>query len=340
VATVATRVASGRGEARAIIAGMPSPAGSAQAGARIAQLRHRIEAIADPDARRHAILGMLQPSTSWGELPVLMELALDHIDSPTDAEREALRQVVQRCSDQPARDRTCLMRVAAARLLARDPQRGDAELFRMMAATRVTVDGVDVSAQLRALALGALQRIEPDLARWAAAGLLFDDEGPNSEPHLTAVRVLAGAGDETLLLHWLDHHDGAGPVEARCEAEAELARTMPLGAWSQRATERLGDRRAVETVAAVEGLLAAGRSPIEVPLRALLLSITDADLFQAVATLLGASREASHADLLMDLVDELPLALMDPYGAAVWVSRSNRRDDVMTRINQRARTGT
>jgi hypothetical protein len=130
---------------------------------------------------------------------------------------------------------------------------------------------------------------------------------------------------------------GAQPPAVAAEAEAELALAMPASEWALRAGTRLGDRRPVETLAAAEAVVREVRTELAPSLAALLRGLDDADLFRAVAMTLGASREDAFVDALLDLVDEVPIPLLDAYTDALAICRAARRDQTLSRVSARAR---
>jgi hypothetical protein len=268
-----------------------------------------------------------------------LEEMLARVEVPEAAEREALRAAYTRLRDAEL-DRSGVMRTHAVRLLGREPQTRDRELFLEAVRTVCRDTGVDTSAEMRGLALLALSRVDPETARWVAAERLHDADPPNQEPHLTAVRILSHNGDDVLLREWLDGRGmGAQPPEAAAEAEAALALAMPAAEWERRASSRLGDERPVETLAAVDAVVRAPRTEVAAGLAALLARIDDDDLFRAVSMTLAASREAGFVDALLDIVDRLPLPLLDAYTDALAICRSPRRDEVLARVSARARRG-
>lgn len=268
-----------------------------------------------------------------------LEGMLAHDGVPGAAEREALRAAYARLRDAEL-DRSGVVRTMAVRLLGREPEGRDRDLFVEAARTHCRDTGVDTSAEMRGLALLALQRVDHETARWIAAERLHDPDPPNVEPHATATRILALHGDHALLREWLDGRGmGAQPPGVAAEVEGELARVMPASEWALRAEARLGDGRPVETLAAAETVIAEVRTELAGPLAALLRGIDDPDLFRAVAMTVAASREAAFVDPLLDLVDEVQLPLLDAYTDALSICRSARRDEVLSRVSARARRG-
>ena len=132
---------------------------------------------------------------------------------------------------------------------------------------------------------------------------------------------------------------GARPPQAAAEAEAALALAMPAAEWERRAGARLGDGRAMETLAAVEAVVRAPRTELAAPVAGLLGRIDDDDLFRAVSMTLAASREAAFLDALLGMVDAVPLPLLDAYTDALSICRAPRRDEVLGRVSARARRG-
>jgi hypothetical protein len=269
-----------------------------------------------------------------------LEALLASAEVPDADRREWLRAIYARLRDAEL-DRTGVLRTHAVRLLAREPETRDRDLFVEAARTHCSDTGVDTSAELRGLALAALARVDPETARWLAAERLHDPDPPNVEPHATALRILAHHGDHLLVREWLDGRGMvAQPPSVGAEAEAELALAMPASEWSRRAGERLGDQRAVETLAATEAAVRERRTELAAPLAALLRRVAGADLFRAMAMTLAASRESAFADAVLDLVDDVPLPLLDAYTDAVAICRSGRRDEVLSQVSARARRET
>ncbi len=268
-----------------------------------------------------------------------LEAMLAAVDVPDAAGRETLRATYARLRDAEL-DRTGWLRTHAVRLLGRDPEPRDRDLFVEAARTHCSDTGVDTSAEMRGLALLALSRVDHLTARWLAAERLHDREPPNQEPHATAVGILAHHGDHLIIREWLDGRGmGARPPGAAALAEAELALAMPASEWVRRAAERLGDDRPVETLTAVEAVVREVRTELTPGLAALLRAIDGADLFRAVAMTLAASRETGFLDALLDLVEEVPHPLLDAYTDALTICRSPRRNEVLSRVSARARRG-
>jgi hypothetical protein len=268
-----------------------------------------------------------------------LEAMLARVDVPEAADRESLRAAYARLRDAEL-DRSGVARTHAVRLLGREPESRDRDIFLEAARTFCSDTGVDTSAELRGLALLALSRVDPETARWLAAERLHDPDPPNQEPHLTAVRILSHHDDDVLLREWLDGRGmGGRPPQAAAEAEAALALAMPAAEWERRAGARLGDGRPVETLAAVDALVAAPRTELAAALGALLARIDDDDLFRAVSMTLAASREAAFLDALLGVVDTVPLPLLDAYTDALAICRTPRRDELLARVSARARRG-
>jgi hypothetical protein len=267
----------------------------------------------------------------------MLEALLESVDVPDAGERDALRDAHARLSSGEL-DRSGVLRTHAVRLLGREPESRDRDLFVEAARTFCRDTGVDTSAEMRGLALLALSRVDPHAARWLAAERLHDPDPPNVEPHATALRILAHNGDHLLIREWLDGRGmGAQPPAVAAEAEAELALAMPASEWALRAGTRLGDRRPVETLAAAEAVVREVRTELAPSLAALLRGLDDADLFRAVAMTLAASREDAFVDALLDLVDEVPIPLLDAYTDALAICRAARRDQTLSRVSARAR---
>ena len=305
------------------------------------QLQKAIAAEPDVRRRREMIVEMLGPTAGWAEISLGVELAVDVIDVPSPEERPVLRALYRRCAADGKHDATAMLRTSIARLLIREPERDDLDLFREATRLYLRAPGstVDISAELRGLGLVGMGRLDENEARWAAARLLFDGEVPNQEPHLTAVQVLAPSGDHPLLLHWLDSPRVYHPDEAAALAERELAHVLPADLWSARAETRLGADRPMETLGAVEGALASEREELTPALVSLLRRISTEALFRAVALSLAASRSLAVVEAVLDIVEDVPLSLLDAYTDAVSVCRSPRRDAVISRISERARRG-
>jgi hypothetical protein len=268
-----------------------------------------------------------------------LEAMLASVDVPDAAGRDALRAAYARLRDAEL-DRSGVLRTHAMRLLGREPETRDRDLFVEAARTHCSDTGVDTSAEMRGLALLALSRVDPETARWLAAERLHDGEPPNQEPHATAVRILAHHGDHLIIREWLDGRGmGAQPAGAAALAEAELALAMPAAEWTRRAAGRLGDDRPVETLTAVEAVVREVRTELAGGLAALLRALDDTDLFRAVAMTLAASRESGFLDALLDVVEEVPYPLLDAYTDALAICRSPRRDEVLSRVSARARRG-
>lgn len=301
-------------------------------------LRREVASIMVPERQRARIYQHTGELADWGQLAIAVDLAVEFASLPTSEERAALWQVWRRCSERGAQDRLASIRTGAVRLLCRDPEPNDLGSLLEVAATYVYDAQTEVAGEIRGLALRAVAELDLAQARWSAATLLFDGAVPNDQPHRTAVNVLCRSGDEALLRHWLDSWDGPWPVEAAGDAEAELARVMPAPLWSVRAAKRLGDDRAVETLAAVDAVLAVPRPELAGALRDLLLSTRSTDLFTALAMALAASREGVWQDLLLDLVDACPVRLLPAYLQAVELSRDHRRDAVARAVSARLRS--
>jgi hypothetical protein len=268
-----------------------------------------------------------------------LEAMLGAVDVPGAAERDTLRATYARLRDAEL-DRTGVLRTHAVRLLSREPDTRDRDLFVEAARTHCSDTGVDTSAEMRGLALLALSLVDPLTARWLAAERLHDRDPPNQEPHATAVGILAHHGDHLIIREWLDGRGmGAQPPSAAALAEVELALAMPASEWARRAADRLGDDRAVETLTAVEAVVREVRTELAPGLAALLRRLDGADLFRAVAMTLAASRESAFLDALLDLVEEVPYPLLDAYTDALAICRSPRRDEVLSRVSARARRG-
>jgi hypothetical protein len=281
----------------------------------------------------------LPKSTEAQRIRQELEAMLLRVEVPEAAERDVLRAAYARLRDAEL-DRTGVVRTHAVRLLGREPETRDRDIFLEAARTLCSDTGVDTSAELRGLALLALSRVDPETARWLAAERLHDPDPPNQEPHLTAVRILSHHGDDVLLREWLDGHGmGANPPQAAAEAEAALALAMPAPEWERRAAVRLGDDRPVETLAAVDAAVQAPRTELAASLGALLGRIDDDDLFRAVSMTLAASREAAFLDALLGIVETVPLPLLDAYTDALSICRASRRDEVLDRVSARARRG-
>jgi hypothetical protein len=304
--------------------------------AEFARLRRDILAGNDEGERRARLVALLAPESSWADLALGVELAIETIHTPDTETRALLRQAFERCAQPHAQDQSAMIRTGIVRLLGREPERADLGLFRESTATYLFVERVDVAAEMRGLALRAVAAMDPEDARWIASRLLFDNQCvPNQEPNRTAVDVLCRAGDHTLLLHWLDGFAGPHPPEAAALAEEELAQSMPLRLWLRRASERLGDERPIETLAAVTGALKRNDGAAYSALQSVLLRVGDLDLFRALAFTFATARETAIRELLLALAEDVRDDHLAAYIEAVEVCRSPRRDAALTTARRR-----
>ena len=223
---------------------------------------------------------MLRSRSTWASISLGVEELLHLVSIPNTEERLLLRAIIERCTPvlhQPCFDRTCLIRTGALRLLSREPETADRDLFIQEARTYESSAGVDVAAEMRGLALLGLEALDPELARWLAAECLYDGPVPNEEPHLTAVRVLAARGDATLLRHWLESRDGPVETTATIEAHVYLMRAMPGILWTSWVTKKMGAEQPLTCMAVVEAAVNQGRTDL-VPTLIDLLFSSDLDL--------------------------------------------------------------
>lgn len=309
--------------------------------AEFARVRRSILAGNDPEERAARLSALLAPASSWADLALGVELAIETVTSPDPAMRVLLRAAFERCNAPEAQDQLAGIRTGAIRLLGREPERSDIDLFQAAAQTYLYREQVDVAAEMRGLALGAIAALDSDVARWIAAALLFDSAFiPNQEPNRTAIDLLCRAGDHTLLLSWLDHFPGPHPPEAAALAEEELAQAMPVDLWLQRADDRLNDERAVETLAAVTGALKRNDRRMYPALRSLLLRVGDVDLFRALAFTLAAARETAVQEMLVAAAEEVRETHLAAYIEAVEICRHAKRDAALaTSRRRRTRSG-
>lgn len=308
--------------------------------AEFARLRRDILAGNDGEERRARIAELLSPASSWADLGLGVEVAVETIQAPDPAMRVLLRESFERCRGPEAQDHLAVIRTGIIRLLGREPERADLELFRAATETYAIAEDVDVTAEMRGLALRAIAALDDVVARWIAAQLLFDNMFiPNQEPNRTAVDLLCRAGDHPLLLQWLDRFGGPHPPEAAALAEEELAQSMPLDLWVRRAGDRLGDERLVETLGAVTGALKRNDRAGDPVLRSLLLHVHDVDLFRALAFTLAAARETAAQELLLGVVEDVGSEHVDAYIEAVEMCRAPKRDAVLAAARRRRSSG-
>lgn len=290
--------------------------------------------------RRNAgrLATLLAPESTWADLRLGVELAVETVQTPAPAMRVLLRDAFERCSPHAAQDHLAVIRTGVVRLLGREPERTDLELFRAATETYLIADGVDVAAEMRALGLAAIAVLDSDAARWIAAALLFDSAFiPNQEPCRTAVDLLCRAGDHTLLLDWLDRYPGPHPPEAAALAEEELAQSMPVELWVRRAQGRLTDERAVETLAAVTGALKRNDPRMYPELRSLLLRVMDGDLFRALAFTFASARETAVQAMLLAVAEDVREAHLVTYIEAAEMCRNAKKDAALTVARRRSR---
>ena len=304
--------------------------------AEFARLRRNILAGNDERERQARVAELLAPDSSWADLSLGVDLAVDTIQAPDAVMRVLLRDSFERCSRPQAQDHLAVIRTGIVRLLGREPERADLELFRAATETYLISEQVDVTAEMRGLALRAIAGLDHDAARWIAAQLLFDNVSiPNQEPNRTAADVLSRAGDQTLLLTWLDRFGGPHPPEAAAFAEEELAESMPLDLWVRRAHDRFGDERPVETLAAVTGAIKRNDRAVDPILRSLLVHVLDVDLFRALAFTLATSRETAVQDLLLDAAEDVRREHVGAYIEAAELCRNPKRDAALTAARRR-----
>ena len=307
--------------------------------AEFARLRRTILAGNDEDERLARIAQLLASDASWADLGLGVELAVETIQAPNAAMRVLLREVFERCGGPEAQDHLAVIRTGSVRLLGREPERADLQLFRAATETYLIAEQVDVTAEMRGLALRAIAALDPDAARWIAAQLLFDMYIPNQEPNRTAADLLCRAGDHTLVLSWLDRFGGLHPPEAAAFAEEELAQLMPLDLWVRRAHDRLGDERPVETLGAVAGAIKRNNRAVDPVLRSLLTQVLDGDLFRALAFTLAAARETTVQEVLLAFAEDVRPEHVDAYIEAVEVCRHPKRDAALTAAGRRRSRG-
>jgi hypothetical protein len=304
--------------------------------AEFARLRRGILASNDSGEQKERVVELLGEASPWPDLALGVDLALETIEIPDADIRQLLRAVFQRCSEPDAKDTTAIIRTGVIRLLSREPDREDLDLFVGAAETYIIVDQVDVAAEMRALALRAVAEIDSKLARWIAARLLFDcDFIPNQEPNRTAADVLAKHDDHPLLLRWLDAFEGTHPPEAAALAEQDLAQVLPQSIWTARAAERLGDARPVETLGALTGAIKRNDAEMYPEMRSLLLRIKDADLFRAVSLTLATAHDKRVQDIVTGAAADIRDDHLSIYLEALELCRSTGKDAAVKAVRQR-----
>ena len=299
---------------------------------RFDESRRTVDLEPDLDLRRERVRVVLRSRSTWASISLGVEELLHLVSIPNTEERLLLRAIIERCTPvlhQPCFDRTCLIRTGALRLLSREPETADRDLFIQEARTYESSAGVDVAAEMRGLALLGLE--DPELARWLAAECLYDGPVPNEEPHLTAVRVLAARGDATLLRHWLESRDGPVETTATIEAHVYLMRAMPGILWTSWVTKKMGAEQPLTCMAVVEAAVDQGRTDL-VPTLIDLLFSSDLDLFRALAMSLAVAREPAFVEALLGICNDVPPALREVYAEALMVARNRRVPAVLARL--------
>src|SRR5260221_8530759 len=98
-------------------------------------------------------------SSETQRLRQMLEALIERVDVPDAGERDALRDAYARLCEEGL-DRSGVLRTHAVRLLGREPETRDRDLFVEAARTFCRDTGVDTSAELRGLALLALSRVD------------------------------------------------------------------------------------------------------------------------------------------------------------------------------------
>ena len=144
----------------------------------------------DPEARAELAIAYIRKSTNME----IVRPALEVLQAREDpALRPLLHETYERCERSPIRDDSGgVVRAAIVRALQPIIHVDDLPLLERALVSYQMVGLYEVAAELRAVALVALNDLDRDLAALYAARFLHDPQNSNSgEPALTAIRLLA-----------------------------------------------------------------------------------------------------------------------------------------------------
>ena len=198
------------------VTGRSTSAASRRALDRLAALKN------DPAHRIEFAIELLRESDD----PLVLHQALAALgDAPPEQAADPLRRLLQQFSSSPKRDPGGLLRAAILGHLDQQLTNDDLPLIEKAV---VTVEWTPTdnagAAVLRAAALVALDRLDPELAVAHAAVMLANASDPRStshmtgEPATTAARVLTARDQWPALLVFVQAADGETPAEPLFEA--------------------------------------------------------------------------------------------------------------------------
>jgi len=294
----------------------------------------------DPERRRDFAIELLRDSDD----PLVIHQALAALGEAPPAEaREPLRRLLQQFSSSPKRDPGGLLRAA---ILGHLDQHLTVDDLPLIEKAVVTVEWTPTdnagAAVLRAAALVALDRLDPDLAVAHAAVMLANAANPDftsqmtGEPATTAARVLAARDQWPALLLFVQAADVETPAEPLFEAIRGLD-GVPEAVLAPVIAE-LKDPRELILLGLCDLVVAHRGGPrTEAWLAGFLRGVSSIDIYRYLLAAIVASRRhdlfeiAAHSiseefdrNRLAAALETLPLAVHEPAAAELLKALQSR----------------
>ncbi len=273
-----------------------------------------------------------------------LESALKQLDDAAvrahlkDQHRPLLRQVYDKYSRQPVKDKDGRLRQSITLLLTELAHPDDADLF-IRSATTYQYQPDDVAQNLRAAGLVGLASIDETLAGYYATRLLGEARTSfNGEPSLTALNVLQRCGQILPVYHFISHI-GLAFSEKHEEVVAHafeiLPADFPVALFIEAAEMYVAsDRRVV-----CAGLIDAAVKREEPALHDLLEQMAghshNRELARYTLIMMAASRQAGLIERLYRLARLAPLERVADYIEAIELTQRPERDDLLVMLSKR-----
>lgn len=192
------------------------------ASTKIALSRLKVLAAGDEAPYREAILELLASGDRLAREAALASL----LNRPLSGLRDVLRSLyLEVRADGSKLDPAAHLRIPIAKLLLDGEDVRDEDIGLMASGTCEMVNGVDGTANLRALGLRLLASTSPDLLPFVAVEHINDYSEFSPEPANTALQLLAATGHDLAVYQWLVSRES--PEPALVETAVELLSDAP-----------------------------------------------------------------------------------------------------------------
>lgn len=302
-------------------------------------LMQQLKQANNPQAKTTLALELLKISNKREMVDAALA-ALEKLDLD-DSARRGLGEKLVYYFENPAKDAAGLLREKLTRLLVAIGHPDDLPLYLRGVACYESQLGFDVTQKLRAVALIGIGLLDAQLGRAYAVHLLGEPETSplSGEPTVTAITLLANL-DERLPIYQLLRLAGRALIENKLsdvvgKAFEALGPTFPTALFADLAAG-YGALDVSPVSAGIINAVIERRSTELYPLLEQIITQTrDTDLHRYGLIMMAAARDDTLTERLYALARLSPLARVANFIAALELTSSSERDDLLETLHRR-----